>query len=134
MSQENENVGVVRAMYEAFNRGDWDAVLERVAPEIEFETDPRHPEAGIYRGHERFRRLWEDIEAPFEETVVEPEKFFAHGDHVVAFVTMRRRPIGGSEGLAIRIGELWTVREGKLVRGQAFGDRQKALEAVGLSE
>ncbi len=129
MSQEN--VEIVRAMYEAFNRGDWDAVLEHVAPEIEFETDPRHPEAGIYRGHERFGRLWEDIEAPFEETVVEPEKFFAHGDHVVAFVTMRRRPIGSSDELAIRIGELWTVREGKLVRGQPLATARKPSKPPG---
>jgi|SRR6185295_9840740 len=132
MSQEN--VALVRAMYEAFNRGDWDGVLALLSPEIEFETDPRHPEAGVYRGKQRFRRLWEDIETPYEDTVVEPERFFAQGDRVVAFITIRRRPAGSGAELTIRIGELWTVRDGKLVRGQAFADHQKALKAVGLSE
>jgi uncharacterized protein len=132
MSQEK--VDAVRAMYEAFNRGDWDGVLALLSSEIEFETDPRHPEAGVYRGKQRFRQLWEDIEAPYEHTVVEPEKFLADGDQVVAFITMRRRPAGTGAELAIRIGELWTVRDGKLVRGQAFADRQKALEAAGLRE
>jgi ketosteroid isomerase-like protein len=134
MSQENESVGVVRAMYEAFNRGDWEAVLAQLGPEIEFETDPRHPKAGVYRGREAFRGLWEDIEAPFERTVVEVEEFFTSGDQVVAFITMRRQPVGSTGELAIRIGELWTLRDGKLVRGRAFGEREKALEAAGLSE
>jgi ketosteroid isomerase-like protein len=134
MSEENENIQTVRAMYDAFNRGDWQAVLAHVSPDIEFETDPRHPEAGIYRGRQQFRRLWEGIEAPFERTVVEPEKFFTKGPQVIAFVTMRRRPAGGHEDFSIRIGELWTLRDGKLVRGQAFAHRSEALEAVGLSE
>jgi ketosteroid isomerase-like protein len=30
--------------------------------------------------------------------------------------------------------QLWTFRDGKVVRGQAFSDREEALEAAGLSE
>ena len=29
---------------------------------------------------------------------------------------------------------LWTLREGKIVRGEGFTDRDEALEAAGLSE
>jgi hypothetical protein len=43
-------------------------------------------------------------------------------------------PGGSTAELEIRIGELWTFRDGKLVRGQGFGERMKALEAAGLSE
>jgi ketosteroid isomerase-like protein len=70
-----ENIDVVRAMYEALNRGDWDAALAHTSPDIEWETDPRHPKAGIYRGREEFQRFLEDLEGPFERTVIEPEEF-----------------------------------------------------------
>ena len=47
---------------------------------------------------------------------------------------MRRRPSGSTAEVAIQIGELWTLREGKVVRGQAFGEREKALQAMGFSD
>jgi ketosteroid isomerase-like protein len=109
-------------------------VLARVSPEIEFETDPRHPKAGIYRGLKQYRAFWEEFEAPYEQSVLEPERFFAKGDQVVAFVRARRRPRGSSAEVEIRIGFLWTLREGKIVREQVFGEREKALEAAGLRE
>jgi ketosteroid isomerase-like protein len=135
MSQEDENVGIVRGLYDAFNRaGDWEAVLPYLSPGIEFETDPRHPKAGIYRGLEQYRVFLEEFEAPYEQTVMEPEQFFARGDQVVAFVRARRRPRGSTAELEIRVGFLWTLREGKIVREQVFGEREKALEAAGLQE
>ncbi len=30
--------------------------------------------------------------------------------------------------------QLWTFRDGKVIRGQGFFDREEALEAAGLSE
>jgi uncharacterized protein len=129
-----QNVDLVRRMYEAFNRGDWEAAFADTSPEIEWETDPRHPKAGIYRGREEFQRFMQDLEDPFEQSVIEPEQFFARGDRVVAFIKIRRRPSGSTAELAIRIGELWTLHDGKIVRGQAFGEREKALEAAGLSQ
>ena len=52
---------------------------------------------------------------------------------MVAFVTIRRRPAGSSGVVQVQIGELWTLRDGVIVRGQGFGEREKALAAVGLS-
>jgi uncharacterized protein len=132
MSQEN--VEIVRRMYEAMNRGDWSAVFEHAAPEIEWETDPRHPKAGIYRGQEQFRQFVEDIEDPFDQSVIEPERFFARGDQVVAFIKISRRPAGSSAVVEIQIGALWTLRDGKLLRGQGFAERKRALRAAGMTE
>jgi ketosteroid isomerase-like protein len=44
-----ENVEIIRSLYEALNRGDLDAALDLAVPEVEWETDPRHPRAGVYR-------------------------------------------------------------------------------------
>ena len=132
MSQEN--VETIRRMTEALDRANWDGVFAETLPDFEWETDPRHPKAGVYRGREEFRRFMEDLEDPFEQTVTELEKVFANADQVVAFVKIRRRLRGSSSEVEVRIGELYTFREGKLARGQAFAEREKALEAAGLSE
>jgi ketosteroid isomerase-like protein len=129
-----ENVETVRRMTEALDRANWDGVFAEISPDFEWETDPRHPKAGVYRGREEFRRFIEDLEDPFEQTVTELEKVVATADQVVAFVKIRRRLRGSSSEVEIRIGELYTFREGKLVRGQGFAEREKALEAAGLSE
>jgi hypothetical protein len=52
LAMSRENVGVVRAIYEAVNRGDWDAALRDQRPDVELTTPPRGPNAGTYRGRE----------------------------------------------------------------------------------
>ena len=34
----------------------------------------------------------------------------------------------------IRIAHLWTLRDGMVVRGEGYGDRDRALDAAGLGE
>ena len=47
---------------------------------------------------------------------------------------MRSRPKGGSIDIEVRIGHLWTVRDGLLRSLKTFAVREEALEAAGLSE
>ena len=49
MSQEN--VGIVRSIYQAFNRRDWDATFRDQHPNTELTTPPG-PNAGTHRGRE----------------------------------------------------------------------------------
>jgi ketosteroid isomerase-like protein len=87
-----------------------------------------------YRGRKEVRRFFEDLLEPFEDVVVQPEKFFEAGDRLVVFVLLSSRPVGSSATIEIRIGHLWTMRDGKAAQLEIFPEREKALEAVGLSE
>jgi ketosteroid isomerase-like protein len=49
MSQEN--VEIVRCCCEAFDRGDYEAALEVLAPDVEYDLS-HFPDGGVYRGHE----------------------------------------------------------------------------------
>jgi ketosteroid isomerase-like protein len=128
-----ENVELVRAVYEAFNRRDWDSVFSLAVPEFEF-TLKRGPEAGTHRGREAVRRVIEDQASAFDLWIIEPEQFFERGDVVVAFIKFRLQPKGSDAEFEIRIGTLWTIRDGKLLSAEGFPEREKALEAAGLSE
>jgi uncharacterized protein len=132
MSQAD--IKTLRVGYEAFNRGDWDAAARFAHPEFELKTADRVPNPGTYRGPEEARRFFEDLFAPFEEMVVEPEEFFERGDQIAVFVLVRLRPTGSSAQVENRIGHLWTMREGKASRLEVFPRREDALEAAGLKE
>jgi ketosteroid isomerase-like protein len=127
------DIEMLRAGYEAFSRGDWDAVLRDAHPDIELRTADRAINAGTYRGVDEIRRFFDDLLEPFEEVVTEPEEFFERGDQVVVLVLVRSRPRGSNAVVENRIGHLWTMRDGKVVRFQIFPEREKALDAAGLS-
>ncbi len=102
MSQEN--VEIVRQVYEAFNRGDWDAVYRDLHPDFEMTTPPRGLDAGIFRGREEGQGYWEDFFRPYEAVTVEPVEFFESGDQLVVFLKTRLRPRGSSAEVEVRTG------------------------------
>ena len=128
-----ENVEIVRRVFEALNRGDWDAVFQDVHPDFEMTTQ-RGPNAGTHQGREGVQRFGEDYIEAFDNFTVEPESFHTSGDQVVVLVKRRGRPKGGSVDMVIRNGDLFTVRDSKIVSMRTFPDPEKALEVVGLRE
>jgi ketosteroid isomerase-like protein len=127
-------VETLRAGYEAFNRGDWDAAARLGHPEFELQTADRAVNPGIYRGADAARHFFEDLFEPFEEVVIEPEEFFERGDQIVVFLSVRLRPTGSSAFVENRIGHLWTLRDGMLARLAVYPRREDALEAAGLAD
>ena len=130
-----EDADAIRKLYEAVNRDDWEAARELVHPEIEWTTDPRVPNAGTYRGLDAVRQFVTDQRAGFEEFIAEPERFFELSDaRLLVFTKQTLRPRGSSASFEIEIAHIWSMRDGKLARAQAFAERDAALEAAGLSE
>jgi ketosteroid isomerase-like protein len=70
----------------------------------------------------------------FDDFTMSGEEFIDAGDHVV--VRIRQEGRGASTGVPVNV-TFWFVyslRQSKVVRFEMFQDRDKALEAVGLSE
>jgi ketosteroid isomerase-like protein len=132
MSQEN--VEIVRSIYEAANRRDWDAAWRNQAPDVEYTTPPRGPNAGTYRGREEIQGFWEEMLTAFDAASAEPEEFFERGDQVAVVVKRRLRPKGSSAEIESRTGSLWTIRDGVVVSMRIFAKPEEALDAVGLEE
>jgi hypothetical protein len=128
------NVDLARRGYEAFARGDLDAVFDLFDPDIEAHDPPEMPDAAIHRGHEAVRRDWEQTYELFENFTIELEETLDCGDDVAVFLRYRGR--GSESGAAVEASmtHVWTVRNGKAIRLRQFLDRDKALKAVGLSE
>jgi len=124
----------LRPAYEAISRGDWDAVFRDVDPDFELKTPDRGLGVATVRGREQASRAFEDFFEPYEEVIAEPQEFFDRGDRIVVFFLLRSRPRGSRATVEIRAAHLWTMRDGRAARLEIFPEREKALEAAGLSE
>ena len=138
MSQEN--VEIVRALYEAFARRDGESPFSVYAPDIEWDMSrsaiPLPGEEAVYHGHEGVRRYarawleaWGFIDAPLERLV-------DAGDQVVALLgrTTARGKTSGVEVDTPPWAQVWTLRDGKVVRMRIYPEHAQALEAAGLSD
>jgi ketosteroid isomerase-like protein len=133
MSQEN--IEIVRRTTEAYNRGDFDEAIAWMDPAIEWDmTRVDVPDPEVYRGFEglmTFDSLWNES---WEWLELEPKDFIEAGERVVSLVRqIGRGKLSGAQ-VEQRFAQLWTLRDGKIVRMEMHPDKESALEAAGLSE
>ena len=128
----------IRRASDAYNRGDIDAVLEELDPEVEW-----HPllqvllggEATVYRGHEGVRELYRDLDEAFTELQAEQSKFRDLGEQVVAMGHFRGRgrESGASTETAIcLVGRVQTRQGGPDSRIPRPGRSPRSRRAAGV--
>src|SRR5262245_15318158 len=129
-----ENVEIIRDAYKRWNRGDFGwATL--VAPEFEYDAGAALVGlGGGYQGLEGFMRFLDQFWGQFDEPHAEPQEFIETGDSVLAVITFQGRGKQSGVEVKMEVFQLWTFRNGKVVRGQGFFDRAEAVEAAGLPE
>jgi ketosteroid isomerase-like protein len=105
-----------------------------LADDVEWVNPPDAVEPGTRQGPDSFNEAIKSVFDAWGEVRFETERVIEHGDDVVALGAVRGRGRGtGIEG-ARPHGEIWTFREGKVVRMRWFHSCAEALEAAGLSE
>jgi ketosteroid isomerase-like protein len=137
MSQEN--VENARRFFEAFNRtyaeGTPD-LYELLDPEVEWVPMSAGLEGTRYHGHDGVRQWLANMKRDWSSFETRPQRFLDLGDdRVLALGIWRARGRVGDVLLDFpRASWLCQIRNGRLVLMHTFTDRQKALEAAGLSE
>jgi ketosteroid isomerase-like protein len=109
-------------------------VFESYGPEIEVHEDRRFPEAGVYRGMKAVKRYFARFTESFDEFSFEAEQFEdLSEDRVLVLFRLRTRGKDSGAEVEARPGWIFTVREGLVVRIDAFLDPAEARAAAGLS-
>jgi len=131
MSQEN--VEIVKAIIDAYNREDWDTFFKDMAPDFELDFSRAvGPWRGVY-GLDQIRRVLGEFRETWESTRMEPHEFIEADDLVVMHSTMHVKGRGGIEVVS-RAASVWTIRNGAIERISMYQEKEEALEAVELSE
>jgi ketosteroid isomerase-like protein len=131
-----ENVEIVRQLFEAFDRGDRAAFERLLAPDVEWHS-LAGPILGMgtFRGREAMLKFWADAEEGIEGFGVSPEEFTDLGNHRV-LVVGRFQGRGRSSGVEVnmRVASVYEVRDRMVATVRDYESRDEALEAAGLSE
>jgi ketosteroid isomerase-like protein len=133
MSKENPPVEIIRAGFDAWNRGDIDAMVQTWDPEIVFRTDPRWPDAQVLHGANEVRKLFESYREALQ-VQTEIEQLIEAGDRLI--IRFRDRVHGSHSGFedSWTYTQVVTYRDGKSILAEVFIDHGEALKAAGLSE
>jgi ketosteroid isomerase-like protein len=124
-----ENVELIKAGFAAHNRGDLDALIEVYDPDVVFETLL----LGTRRGNEAIRQIYEENQKTLSGYSIEPVEVIDSGDQVVAVAQVTG--VGPASQIAMdgdAFAFLFTIKNGRIVREQAFRNREEALDAAGL--
>ena len=130
MSQEN--VEIVRRLYESWAREEFPGPAELLDPDIEYVNPHGAIEPGIRRGLPAFKAAIDKLFEGWSTWTMEPEQFRALGDQVA--VVVHYCATARTSGLEVegRESALLTVRDGKITRYEWFHGPDDALKAVGL--
>jgi uncharacterized protein len=127
-----ELVARILAGYEQFNRGDLDQALSDFPDDIEWVAPDMVPDPGPHRGPEGVRRFWEMWRESFAEFRLEVIEAHDLDEHVV--VIARIHGTGRDSGAPVTtpaFPQVWTAREGRIVRMEMFTSEDAAREAIG---
>ena len=126
---EQGHVAIVRRIFDAFERGDYDGIMGELRDDVEFRNPAHAIESGIRRGPAGFRRALENVNQIIEFTV-EFEEMRQIGDTVV--VGYRAIGTGRESGVPIdqRFGHVWTFEGGKVKSLEWFRSYDEALTAA----
>ena len=130
----NENVELVESAFKAWNGGDLDTFAGHAAEDVAWVEVTGRPDAVATErvGRARMREGLGSLFDAFESYRLDVEQLHDLGDRVVAIVREVAR--GRASGVEVdgRWGYLITVRDGEIVRIEAYRDAAVALEVAGL--
>jgi ketosteroid isomerase-like protein len=125
MSQEN--VEVMQAVIEAWNRNDFDAWMQSFDPEVQWSALLEE-----FRGRDGIRRAWQSFKA--FELRSRYDDIRDLGDSVLALGKLTGTGRITGLNLSNEIAQLATFREGMILSFRDFASHAEALKAVGLED
>jgi ketosteroid isomerase-like protein len=130
-----ETVELARQAYAAWNRGDLNWHLNHMTDDFEFWPGLAFSDINeVYRGKAGWRRFAETWREAWEDITVRVDRIEEVDDHIVALLTFDARGRGSGVEVSLQLGQVATVREGKVAKLVSTPSWDEALEAAGLSE
>jgi ketosteroid isomerase-like protein len=142
MPVSEEDVQHVRRAFESFNatsdeRDDEAGILAHFArwyaPDVEIVNADDWPIAASYRGTEGYLRWYRENYGAYEEVRYGVDFLGAVGERVVALVTISGRPRGEDTELAVQIGLVYGMRDGRIASVELYLGHERPMRAAEAS-
>src|SRR4051812_13278526 len=111
-----ENVEIVRKIFGAWNRGDFDEGWGLCHPEVVIDRSRSLVDSHIYRGVSELERFWSDWIATWADARWEIDELIETGDDIVVVGRFYGRGVESGAGVEANVAQLMTFRDGKLAR------------------
>jgi ketosteroid isomerase-like protein len=122
------NIDTARSAYEAFGRGDMEALSEMLSEDGTWLTSDELPLGGETQGRDAILENFTRIPSYWSSFSVEPEEFIDAGEWVVVRGTQRAAHNGDS--FEAPFAHLMKFADGRIVRGEFYGDSAKAAKVL----
>jgi ketosteroid isomerase-like protein len=129
-----ENLDTVKEMYEAFGRADVEAILARVADDVDWAVDTSSTVAPWYgprTGRDGVASYFRDIAGASEVLEFTPLSFAANDDDVHTLVRYRVRLTSTGRETEMNLHHFFRFRDGKVAYVRASEDTAQTVEALG---
>ncbi|MBA4182581.1 MAG: nuclear transport factor 2 family protein [Acidobacteria bacterium] len=129
-----KNLDVTKKIYEAFNRGDFSAVLELFAPTVEWVAAENSPlgDKSPYRGLSEVRDgVFARIAAGLPGLKIEPDELFTAGDEKVVMLGYYDGVFKATgKPIHAQVAHVWTFFGGKVVKFQQYTDTYQLAKSA----
>ena len=120
-----QNIDVVKGIYEAFGKGDVAWILDHVTDDVDWASEPDSkiaPWHGVHRGKDEVPHFFEEIAANLEVTEFTPLAFTSNDTDVMTAVRFGIRiPKTGKSGV-MELRHWFQFRDGKVARYRGTED------------
>jgi len=126
-----DNIGLIRGLYEAFGKGDVDTVLAGFDENIEWIEPETSPYGGHHRGPQAVaENVFGPVTSDFENFDVTPEQILGDGDLVVVLLTQTGTAKETGTQLKLPAAHVWKVGDGKATHFQLLADTSMMRDAL----
>jgi ketosteroid isomerase-like protein len=133
-----QNIETIGAMYEAFGRGDLDAILERVTDDVDWSTDAAIESAPWYgpkHGKDGVASFFAGIAQTGPITEFTPVSFTSNDDgDVMVFIRYAFTVTATGKDVAMNLHHYWRFRDGKVCFVRSSEDTAQVAAALRPSE
>jgi ketosteroid isomerase-like protein len=130
------NVNIVKRTYEAFSRGDMQAVLAAMDPKIEWreaEGNPYMPSGEAWIGPDEIvENLFMKLGTDWDPFIFQPEKYHDGGDTIVIEGRYTGKNNKTGKKMDLQVCHIWEVKGGKLTKFQQYINTAKLQNVMGV--
>jgi uncharacterized protein len=120
----------LRAAFDQFAQGDFRSATRLYAPEVEWIEHRGVPGGGAFGGFDQVRQGFRGWLSSWDRYRLELLELVEHGDSYFAAVRGSGRGVMSGAYAEDLFFQVWTFRDGRIVRIENFAERDEALQAL----